>query len=644
MRCFTILGPSQSGKSTLASELCRLEGQPAGPDANGPVSFRPFSFLSEAWCAFDVAGGPENLGYAGRALAASDAAILCVPPDPDAAVLTAPYLRLVETADIPCLIFINRMDAAKGRIRDIVAALQPYSRHTIVLRQVPIRSGGDITGVVDLISERAWKYQEGKPSALVEMPADALDREREARTELLEHLADYDDALLEQLIEDRQPAPGDVYALAARVLRSNSVIPAFLGAASHSNGILRLMKGLRHECPTVEVTAARLGGSDTPVAAGVYADIRKHLGKSIVLRALGDGLKSGAMLGGGTIGSLTALDGRTPAETVAPGDLAIAVKSDHLNPGQVYSATGATPMDDHFAGHPPAFDRLVTPASDKDDARLSTALARMQEIDPGLSVTQDEATGHAVVRMQGPMHLRRVFAGLQSDFGVEAVEGAVPPTYRETISKRVEEHYRHRKQSGGAGQFADVSLIVEPRGRGDGFQFAEVVKGGVVPRNYIPAVEAGAVDATATGPLGFPVVDVAVTLTDGKHHAVDSSDFAFRTAGRACVQQALQKAGPVLLQPIDRIEIHVPSVFSGALVTLVSSLKGQVLGFDAHPDCPGWDIFRALLPAASHEALNQSLGGASQGTAWYEAHFDHYEEVHGKEAERVAKERAEAHA
>lgn len=316
----------------------------------------------------------------------------------------------------------------------------------------------------------------------------------------------------------------------------------------------------------------------------------------------------------------------------------MAVKADHLNAGTALTEDGAEPAAAWLAARPPTYRRLITPANERDDARLSGALARLAEIDPGLEVGQDAKTGKAVLSMQGPMHCRRLAGKLAEDFGIEIEEGPLTAEYRETISQRVEHRYRHKKQSGGAGQFADVAMIVEPQRRGAGWEFAEVVKGGSVPKNYIPAVAHGAEDALAAGPLGFPVIDVKATLTDGKHHAVDSSDFAFRTAGLQCVKEAMREAGQVLLQPVLKIDIHAPSVFSGGLVALVSSLKGQVLGFEANPDAKGWDVFSCMLPGAAEEALFRDLAGATQGTAWFEAAFDHYEEVYGKEAERIAAE------
>ncbi|MFV0360785.1 elongation factor G [Tropicimonas sp.] len=634
MRCFTVLGPSNSGKTTLIEALSSLDSKPVRSEMTEYFAITEFTYLDEPWCAFDIAGGPEYIGFAGEALAASDAAILCVPPDPDAAVLCAPYLRLAEESGTPCLLFINRMDTTDNRVRDIVAGLQAYAGHSIILRQVPIRENGEIVGAVDLISERAWEYQEGKHSELIEIPAGVREREQEARAELLEHLSDFDDHLLEELIEDKRPPLDEVYDVATAVMRENEDIPAFLGSASARNGITRLMKSLRHEAPSVEATVARLGGE--PLAAGVFAAYRKHMGKAVVLRALGGPVSTGAMLGGDTVGNLSGVDARHPVQSLAPGEVGVAVKSDHLNAGYTYTAKEAVPMPDWSRGHPPSHVVLVTPVHEKDDARLSTALARLDEIDPGLSVSQDEASGHAAVRLQGPMHLRRIQSLLDSDFGIEVESAPVGASYRETVTRPVEHQHRHRKQSGGAGQFADVHMKIEPQDRGAGFTFDEVVKGGAVPRNYIPSVEVGARDATGQGPLGFPVIDLKVTLTDGKSHSVDSSDFAFRTAGKACVKEALAKAGPVLLQPIDRVDIHVPSVFSGAIVTLVTSLKGQVLGFDPNPDAKGWDIFHALLPDSSLDELARSLGGATQGTAWYVANFDHYQELHGREAENIS--------
>jgi elongation factor G len=643
MRTVAVLGPSGSGKSLLIEQLSHLEGHAPQREQADHLALSVFPFMGERWAAMELAGGPDWAGMAGPLLLAADAAVICVAPDPAAAVLAAPYFRAAEAAGTPTLVFVNRMDAAQGRMRDIVAALQAFTGHVLALRQVPIREGGQVVGAVDLISERAWRYRDGQASTLIELPADLADREHEAREALLEHMADFDEALLEELVEDRVPASAALYGIAAREFARGEVIPVLMGSALHRNGITRLMKALRHEAPGPEALAARLaGGGAAPQAVAFHAENRKHLGKVAFLRALGPGVAQGAQTGGGNIGGLVAPGGAGAASPLGVGDVALAVKSDHLAAGQVLAEGGALARPAWAAGHRPTLARLILPEAERDEVRLSAALARLQETDPALRVETAAEGGEAVLRVQGPMHLRRVLAHLTDDFAIPVREAPVGGNWRETATRPAEIRHRHKKQTGGAGQFAEVAITLAPRARGEGFVFDEVVKGGAVPRNYIPSVAAGAEDALARGPLGFPVIDVAVTLTDGKAHAVDSSDHAFRTAGRAAVREALEAAHPVLLQGIERVEIHVPSVFTGTLMPLFGTLKGQVLGFEADAAQRGWDVFRALLPAASLDDLHTALAGATQGTAWFETAFDHYEEVYGRDAEAVSKARLAA--
>ncbi|KPQ08255.1 MAG: elongation factor G [Rhodobacteraceae bacterium HLUCCA12] len=646
MRCITVLGPSQSGKSTLVRQLAALDGDAVATETLDPVTLTTFGYLGERWCALDLPGGAEGAVLGQGALMASDAAVLVVPPDPAAAMLCAPYLRAIEASGTPCLLFVNRMDTAEARVRDIVSELQAYSNHTIVLRQIPIREGEQVIGAVDLISERAWRYRDGQQSALVELPSGPVaEREAEARAALLEHMSDYDDALLEQLIEDRAPATGALFAIASRETHDNVLIPAFLGAAERANGLTRLMKALRHETPDCGALRARLAdaGGTAPLAVAFQATVRRHLGKVVAIRALAPGIAAGQPLGGSGLGALQAIGGGALGSTaLAPGAVALAVKSDQLRAGHPADAAALLPTPDWAVRQPPMLARVLIPGSERDEVRLSAALARLSETDPFLALTTEEETGQPVLQVQGPQHLRRVLAMLDADFGLVVDTRAPRVGWRETIAGQATIRYRHRKQSGGAGQFADVALSVAPLPRGTGFRFDETVKGGAVPRNYIPAVEEGARDAMERGPMGFRVVDIAVTLTDGKHHPVDSSDHAFRTAGRMGTRDALAAAGPLLLQAIDRVDIHVPSVVSGALVGLVSGLKGQILGFDRDPGFRGWDLFRATLPAAARDDLLSALASATQGTAWVEAGFDHYEEVYGKEADAISKTRLAA--
>ncbi|GHF42012.1 elongation factor G [Seohaeicola zhoushanensis] len=627
MKVIAVVGPSQAGKTTVIEALASLEEQhPQRLALAGDAAVTRFGFMGESWAALDLPGGPDSLAQVGPALMAADAAVLVVPADTEAAVLAAPYLRLLEASGLSTFVFINRIDAATDRVRDIVAALQVYCQHGIVLRQIPMRKGDRVVGAVDLISERAWEYHDNARSSLVEMPPEIRDREAEARMDFLEHLADFDDALMEQLIEDQKPMTEDIYRVATQVLQHHDLVPALLGSAAHGKGVLRLMKSLRHEVPDVEQLRERL--PEGVLAVGCMADAVKHLGKTVLVRAVAPGVGPGASLAGASVGSFLDLDARAPVGALEAGGIGLAVKSDHLSADTpLFTATGAHPVPEGLRPRTANHRFLVTPANERDETRLATALARLSEIDPGLALLQHEGSGHTVLCTQGPLHLRRLVDKLTGVFGIEVQTVEIPAALCETIARKVEKHHRHRKQSGGAGQFADVLIEVMPLARGEGFRFGEQIKGGAIPKNYIPSVEAGARDALSEGPNGHPVVDLGVLLKDGKFHAVDSSDFAFRTAGRNAVREALAEAGTVVLQPINRVTIRVPTVYSGGLVPLVSALKGQVVSFEADPEAAGWDAFHALLPVSAEAELFNALGGATRGTAWYSSELDHYEEL-----------------
>ncbi len=640
-RCVAVLGAAGVGKSTLVDHLATLEGSAPPSAEHDDIRCAEFRYLDEKWTALDCPGGVEFQQHSLDALLVSDAAIIVLSPDPDHAVLAAPFIRMAEASGVPHYFFVNRMDEARGRLRDVIAAVQGYSAQPVALRQAPIRDGDKIVGAVDLVSERAWKYQEEQPSALIEIPDDMIAREQEARESLLESLADFDDALMEELIEDRQPANDAVYAICARVLEESRLAPALCGSALHGNGVFRLMKALRHEAPTPEQTRQRLSGA---AAAVFHAQHRKHVGKTTFLRALNGAVKAGSTLGGKPVAMLAEPFGEKPKAVadVQAGDVLSAMKADHLSPGKLYTEDAESAPPDWWTPLPPVWSRAVSPKSDRDDAKLSESLAKLASDDPSVTVSHDSETGAQVLACQGGQHLKRARSVLAEVFGVETEEADVSPTYRETITRSLNTHYRHKKQSGGAGQFADVKLTVAPNPRGSDFSFDQKIHGGSVPRQFIPAVEHGAKEAMQKGPLGFPVIDVAVTLTDGQYHSVDSSDMAFRIAGRSGVAEALAEAGPVLLEPIYEVVFHAPSTFTGALNPLISQRRGQMLGIDRDNAAEGWDVVRALMPGAALDGLIADLRSITQGVGRFETEFAHFQEIYGREADQVVEERRQA--
>ena len=277
-RCVAVVGQTGVGKSTLVDALAGLEGNKPPEPAAGEVRCVNTSFLGERWAFLDCPGSLEFLQQSMDALLAADAAVICLSPDPEHAVLGASYIRLLERSDLPHVIFVNRSDEAGARMRDIIGANQDYSSAPIVLRQVPIREGDQIVGAVDLVSERAWQFQSGGQADLIEIPPDLSDREQEARQQLLEELSDYDDWLLEEIIEDRTPANDAVYLICSRLLEEHAVVPAFFGSALNGDGVFRLMKALRHEVPKLEDRQA--GNGATAVAFG--SRHKKHVGKIVI--------------------------------------------------------------------------------------------------------------------------------------------------------------------------------------------------------------------------------------------------------------------------------------------------------------------------------------------------------------------------
>ncbi|HVL20816.1 MAG TPA: GTP-binding protein, partial [Amaricoccus sp.] len=408
-RTFAVLGASNTGKSTLVDRMCALEGQPQPAAPPGELRVASFGHLGDDWQAIDCPGSIELLHVAADALLAADIAIVCVGPDPAAAILASPYLHLVEAAGTPAILFVNRIDEAQGRVRDIVAALQDFARHPIILRQIPIVEDGQVTGSVDLVSERAWHYREGEPSQLIEIPAAVSAREHEARGELLEHLSEFDDWLLEELIEDRLPPNDAVFALCTRALGENRILPALIGSAGHGNGIVRVMKALRHEAPAPAVLRERLreqAGMDEAPAAVIFASAyRKHVGKTLWLRAL-EPLAAGRQLGGRAPGQLTPADPRDSRhlDEVPEGMIVTAVKADHLTAGRLATTAELHDTPSWHRPLPPIVQRVLAPVVERDSVKLSGALASLAEGDAALVVTQDPATGGALVGAQGPLH------------------------------------------------------------------------------------------------------------------------------------------------------------------------------------------------------------------------------------------------
>jgi elongation factor G len=661
-RCVALVGPFQSGKTTLLEAILARTGAIARQGAAGATvgdaskearhhkmsveaSVATTQFMGDNYTFIDCPGSIEFIHDMRSVLPAVDAAVVVCEADEKKVPQLQLILRELEEQNIPRFLFLNKIDKADKRVRETLKLLQPASRVPLLLRQIPIWNGDLISGFVDLALERAYVYKEHAPSEVIDFDPENLDRKKEARFTMLETLADHDDALMEQLLEDIEPPRDKVFDDLAKELRDRQVVPVLLGAATRSNGVLRLLKALRHEAPGVAETAARLGvkAGNEAVALVLKTFHTSHGGKMSVARLLagtaGDGLTFHKP--GGEAGRVSAVfkvmgqhfDKRPQAvagETVAFGKLDHAKTGDTLSTGKQ-----AHPALVEVKPYAPVLAIAVQAKERKDDVKLGAAFTKLTEEDPSLTVVHNPENHEVVIWGQGEMHLRVAAERLGERYAVPVTTRPPSVGYRETIRKSISIRGRHKKQSGGHGQFGDVVLEIKPLPRSSGFQFEDKITGGVVPRNYIPSVEEGIVDALKHGPLGFPVVDLHVALVDGSYHAVDSSDMAFRTAGRIGIVEGLPQCQPVLLEPIHEVEIVCPSDATAKMNAILSSRRGQILGFDAREGWSGWDVVRAQLPESEIGDLIIEVRSGTAGVGSFKFKFDHMAELTGRTADQI---------
>jgi elongation factor G len=663
-RCIALVGPFQSGKTTLLEGILARTGaiqRQGSVDAGTTVgdagkesrhhrmsvelSVASTDFMGDIYTFIDCPGSVEFVHDMRAALPAVDAAVVVCEMDEKKVAQLQLILRELEDQKIPRFLFLNKIDKADAGVHDALALLQPASRSKLLLRQIPTFSGEIITGFVDLALERAFVYKEHAASEVVPLEGDALDREKTARFSMLETLADHDDELMEQLLEDIQPPRDKVFDDLAKELRDGLVCPVLMGSATRTNGVLRLLKALRHESPGVPEAAKRLGvkpGGDA-IAYVIKTLHTAHGGKMSIARVLSGTVPEGAQLTGpsGTADRASGVfkmfgqssEKRGPAqagETVALGKL------DHAKTGDTLTTAKQAPAPLVALPPPPPVLAMGLAAKErKDDVKLGQALNKLVEEDPSLVIVHNPETHEVIAHGQGEMHLRVATERLADRFGVAVASHPPQVGYRETIRKPITQRGRHKKQSGGHGQFGDVVVDIKPLPRGAGFKFDETITGGVVPRNYIPSVEEGVITALKHGPLGFPVVDVAVTLTDGSYHTVDSSDMAFQLAGRLAINEGLPQCSPVLLEPIHHVEVVCPNDATAKINAIISGRRGQLLGFDTREEWSGWDVVRALMPESEIGDLIIEVRSATAGVGSFTFKFDHMQELTGKQADHI---------
>ncbi|MGE0120123.1 MAG: elongation factor G [Dongiaceae bacterium] len=670
-RCAALVGPYLSGKTTLLESLMFAtgattrkgsikEGNTIGdsaPEARArkmsvEVNAATTEYLGEKWTFLDCPGSIELTQETQNVLMVADVAVVVCEPEVSRALTLAPLFKFLDDRQIPHMLFINKMDTAAHRVRDVLAALQSVSGRKLVLRQVPIRktekSGAEtISGFVDLVSERAYNAP-GNDSDLIQIPADIVEREQTARRELLEALADFDDRLLEQLLEDAIPPKEEIYQQISKDLAGDLIVPVLLGAAEHDHGVHRLLKALRHDVPGPAETASRIGVAPAvgDTAALVFKTYHQaHTGKISLARIWGAPLQDGGTLDGHRYAAVYRMKGHELGKqsTALLGEVVGLGRMEAVATGQLLTASGKSAGSvDWPVQLAPLFSLAINVENRADEVKLTAALQKLVEEDPSLSIEHNQDTHELVLWGQGEIHLQVAIDRLRLKYGLAVKSHRPTINYKETIRRGIKQHGRHKKQSGGHGQFGDVHVEIKPLARGGGFEFIDNVVGGAVPRQYISSVEEGARDYLNRGPLGFPVVDVSVRLYDGQYHSVDSSDMAFKTAARIAMSEGMPKCDPVLLEPICSVQIAIPNDFTARVHGLISGRRGQILGFSPKEGWQGWDEVNAYLPQSELHDLIIELRSLTLGVGTFSWKFDHLQELTGRLADKIVEHRLTA--
>jgi len=662
-RSVALVGPYTSGKTSLFESMLFVSGAigrrgsvrdgnsvgDASAEARArqsgvEVNTATFDHNGTQITVLDCPGSIEFAQETNNALMGVDFAVVVCEPDIDRIWTMGRLFKFLDQNRIPHAVFANKIDESSIRVAQLIEALRNISEAPIVPCQVAIRDGENVTGYIDLITGNAYEYSDNQASEQINGAPDSVSsRQEEARTQLLESLADFDDSLLENLLEDKIPSQEEVSSFLRDTLSEVNVVPVFMGAAERDWGVRRLLQAILSIGPGNE-SSLRLKGLNTsssaPLGQIVKTYISPHGGKISLARIWRGEFSDGTVLDSGDrIAGMFSLVGQQQSKIskAGPGEI---VGLGRLNE----TVTGATlvPQDSPDSERlpvapelPPVYSFAVHASKREDEVKLSAAIAKLREEDPSVLFKLVPDTNDSVLWGQGEMHLRVALDRLKDKYGVALATEIPKVAYKEAIRKPVSQHSRFKKQSGGHGQFGDVHINIKPLPRGSGFEFENTVVGGAVPKQYIPAVQTGVQEYLAKGPLGFPVVDVSVTLTDGKHHAVDSSEQAFKTAGRMAMSEGMPKCSPVLLEPIYEVVISAPSDFTPNVQRLITGRRGQVSGFAGKEGWSGWDETTFQMPQTEMHDLIIELRSLSLGVGSFEFEFDHLQELTGRLAEDV---------
>ena len=566
--------------------------------------------------------------------------------------------RQADKYSVPRMCFINKMDRIGADFYRCVDMIVDRLGSTPLVMQLPIGSEADFVGVVDLIEMKAVRWLEeslGAKFEVVDIPDDLKEKAEEYRATLVETAVEQDDDAMEAYLEGQEPSAEVLKACIRTGTLSGAFVPVLCGSAFKNKGVQPLLDAVvdfmpspldigatQGVLPESDEVVERSASDDEPFSAlafkvmndpfvgtltfaRIYSGVLES-GTTIINTVKGNRERIGRML-------LMHSNSREEIKEAHAGDIVALVGLKGTTTGDTLCTPLKPVILERMEFPDPVIEVAVEPKTKGDQEKLGVALARLAAEDPSFRVSSDEESGQTVIKGMGELHLEIIVDRMKREFKVDANVGAPQVAYRETISKPTDIDYTHKKQTGGSGQFARIKLTFQPQEPGEGYVFENTVVGGSVPKEYVPGVEKGLLDAQASGVLaGFPVIDFKVTLTDGASHDVDSSVMAFEIAARAAFKEAVQKAGPRLLEPVMRVEVVTPEDYMGDIIGDLNSRRGNVSGMDQRGNAR---VINAMVPLANMFGYVNNLRSMSQGRAQYTMHFDHYAQVPQAVADEV---------
>ena len=555
--------------------------------------------------------------------------------------------RQADKYSVPRMAFINKMDRTGADFFRVVEQIKSRLGSNAVTLQVPIGAEDQFEGVVDLIKMKAIYWDEETRGTKFEerdIPEDLQDRCNELREQLLETAAEADEDLMEKYLEEGDLSTEEIKASLRQMTIANEVVLVTCGSAFKNKGVQAMLDAVLDympnptEVPAIsgvledETTEEERPASDNePFAAlGFKIMTDPFVGQLVFFRVYSGVVKSGDSIYNPVKGKKERIgrilqmhaNSREELKEVRAGDIAAAVGLKAITTGDTLCDPNKVITLERMEFPEPVISQAVEPKTKSDQEKLGVALGKLAQEDPSFRVHTDEESGQTIISGMGELHLEIIIDRLRREFSVDANVGKPQVAYRETLNATVEQEHKYSKQTGGRGQYGHVYLRIEPQERGEGFEFVDKIKGGVVPREYIPAVEKGVVEAMKSGIVaGYPVIDLKITLYDGSYHEVDSSEHAFRAAAIQAFRQASAKAKPVLLEPIMRVEVVTPEEYMGGVTGDLNSRRGMISEME---DVPAGKIVRAEVPLSEMFGYATSLRSASQGRATYSMEFSQY--------------------